>query len=93
VTRGKAKKTLAAAGTEERRPRTRSVEAARSAGARPQPPMAQRKADDGVVLTPEQQRSRRARSIGIALVLGALAVLFYAVTIAKLGPNVLVRPL
>lgn len=48
---------------------------------------------EGVVLTPEQQRRRRARSLAIALVLGALAVLFYAVTIVKLGPGVLNRPL
>lgn len=49
--------------------------------------------EDGVVLTPEQSRSRRARSIAIALVLAALAMLFYAVTIVKLGPGVLDRPL
>jgi len=48
---------------------------------------------DGVVLTPEQQRSRRSRSIAIAAVLGALCLLFYVVTIVKLGPGVLVRPL
>lgn len=48
---------------------------------------------DGVVLTEAQQRRRRARSVAIALVLGALCVLFYAVTIVKLGPGVLVRPL
>ncbi|MDF2620592.1 MAG: protein CoxF [Xanthobacteraceae bacterium] len=49
--------------------------------------------DDGVVLTDEQKRRRRARSIAIAVVLGALCVLFYVVTIVKLGPAVLVRPL
>lgn len=48
---------------------------------------------DGVVLTAEQRRSRQARNIAIAVVLGALAVLFYAVTIVKLGPGVLDRPL
>ncbi len=48
---------------------------------------------DGVVLTEEQQRSRRSRSIAIAAVLGALCLLFYVVTIVKLGPGVLVRPL
>lgn len=50
-------------------------------------------APEGVVLTPEQRRSRRARSIAIAVALGALALLFYAVTIVKLGPGVLGRPL
>lgn len=49
--------------------------------------------EDGVVLTPEQIRRRRARSIAIASVLGFLALLFYVVTIVKLGPNVLNRPL
>lgn len=39
------------------------------------------------------EKRRRARSIAIALALGFLALLFYAVTIAKLGPQVLVRPL
>ena len=48
--------------------------------------------DDGIVLTEEQKRRRRARSIAIALSLGALVLLFYAVTLVK-GPAVLVRPL
>ncbi|TCK31180.1 hypothetical protein EV667_1286 [Ancylobacter aquaticus] len=48
---------------------------------------------EGVVLTEEQKRSRRARSVAIAVVLAALCVLFYVVTIVKLGPAVLVRPL
>ena len=47
---------------------------------------------DRIVLTEEQKRSRRARSIAIALALGALVVLFYVVTLVK-GPAVLVRPL
>jgi hypothetical protein len=49
--------------------------------------------DDGIVLTEEQKRRRRARSIAIALSLGALVLLFYLVTIVKLGPAVLHRPL
>ncbi|MBS7542105.1 hypothetical protein [Ancylobacter oerskovii] len=48
---------------------------------------------DGVVLTEEQRRRRRSRSVAIAVVLGALCVLFYIVTIVKLGPAVLIRPL
>lgn len=43
--------------------------------------------------TPEEQQRRRRRSIAIAVALGALVVLFYVVTIAKLGPQVLQRPL
>ncbi len=41
--------------------------------------------DDGIVLTEEQKRRRRARSIAIALALGALVLLFYALTIIKVG--------
>ncbi|TSJ62322.1 hypothetical protein FO470_12290 [Starkeya sp. 3C] len=48
---------------------------------------------EGVVLTEEQKRRRRARSVAIALTLAALCVLFYVVTIVKLGPAVLIRPL
>jgi archaellum biogenesis protein FlaJ (TadC family) len=48
--------------------------------------------DDGVVLTEEQQKARRARSIAIAIALAALVVLFYVVTLVK-GPAMLVRPL
>jgi hypothetical protein len=47
---------------------------------------------DKIVLTEEQKRSRRARSIAIAIALGALAILFYVVTLVK-GPAVLNRPL
>jgi hypothetical protein len=49
--------------------------------------------EDGIVLTEEQKRRRRHRSIAIALALGVLVALFYVVTIVKLGPGVLRRPL
>ncbi|MBZ9934794.1 hypothetical protein LB518_00685 [Mesorhizobium sp. BR1-1-16] len=49
--------------------------------------------EDGVRLTPEQLRRRRARSIAIGLALGALVILFWAVTIVKLGGNVANRSL
>jgi hypothetical protein len=45
----------------------------------------------GRVLTDRELRSRRARNIAIGLGIGALVVLFYAVTIVKLGPAIL-RP-
>lgn len=48
--------------------------------------------EDGVVLTDEQIKARRARSIAIAIALVALVVLFYVVTLVK-GPAILVRPL
>ena len=51
-----------------------------------------KKDDNGIVLTEQQKKSRRARSIAIALSLGALVILFYAITLVK-GPGVLNRPL
>ena len=39
-------------------------------------------------LTHEQARSRRARNIAISLTIGFLAVLFYGVTLVKLGMRV-----
>ena len=51
-----------------------------------------KKTDKGVVLTEEQRRARRSRSIALAWILGALVVLFYIVTLVK-GPGVLNRPL
>jgi len=47
----------------------------------------------GVVLTPEQKRRQRGRSLAIGLTLGALVLLIYIVTLVKLGPNVLTRPM
>ena len=47
---------------------------------------------DRIVLTEEQKRTRRARSVAIALALGLLVILFYVVTLIK-GPAVLNRPL
>lgn len=44
-------------------------------------------------LTPDEVQRRRKRSIAIALVLGALVAIFYALTITKLGPQILNRPL
>jgi hypothetical protein len=49
--------------------------------------------EPGIVLTEEQKRRRRARSIALALSLGVLVLLLYLVTIVKLGPGVLNRPL
>ncbi|MGY3032985.1 hypothetical protein ACVIIV_002155 [Bradyrhizobium sp. USDA 4354] len=54
--------------------------------------MADKPEPDGIVLTEAQQKSRRHRSIAIALALGVLVVLFFAVTMVK-GPAVLVRPM
>jgi hypothetical protein len=45
-----------------------------------------------IELTEEQRRSRRSRSIAIAVILCVLVVLFYVITLVK-GPAVLNRPL
>ncbi len=45
-----------------------------------------------VELSEEQKRSRRSRSIALALVLGVVVVLFYIITLVK-GPAVLNRPM
>ena len=46
-----------------------------------------------VRLTPEEQKRRRQRSLALALTLGIFCILLFAVTLAKLGPGVLQRPL
>jgi hypothetical protein len=50
--------------------------------------------DLGIQLTVEEQKRRRSRSLALGLVLVGLVLLFYVVTIAKLGPGVVTaRPL
>ncbi|WP_378800762.1 hypothetical protein [Methylopila henanensis] len=49
--------------------------------------------DRGVVLTPEQKRQRNRRNVALALALGSLVVIFWLVTVFKLGGAVLNRPL
>jgi hypothetical protein len=46
----------------------------------------------GIRLTPEQLRARRARSIAIALALGAFVVVIFAVTIVRLGSGAVTGP-
>ncbi len=48
---------------------------------------------NGIQLTEQQKKNQRSRSLAIGWVLGALVVLFFIVTIVKLGPAVLNRPL
>ncbi len=48
---------------------------------------------EGIRLTPQQEKSRRQRNVAIGLAIGFFVVLFYVVTIVKLGPAVLDRPL
>ncbi len=44
--------------------------------------------EKGIRLNEAQRRRRRGRSIAIAVTLGVLVLLFYAVTIVRLGGNV-----
>lgn len=51
------------------------------------------KPEEGIRLTEQQLRARRARSIAIALALGAFVVVIFLVTLVRLGSNVLTRPM
>lgn len=44
-------------------------------------------------LSEEQIKRRRTRSIAIAWILAALVAIFFAVTVVRLGGNVMNRPL
>lgn len=55
--------------------------------------MAKRDDENGLVLTEEQIRRRKARNVAIAAVLFVLVALFYLVTVFKMGGNVANRPL
>jgi len=46
-----------------------------------------------VELTEQQKKARRSRSVALAVVLACLAVLFYVVTIIKIGPGIFDRPM
>ena len=44
-------------------------------------------------LTRDEARSRKSRNVAIGIAVACFVLLIYAVTIAKLGPAVLIRPL
>ncbi|WP_395447695.1 hypothetical protein ACHMW7_22630 [Aminobacter sp. UC22_36] len=46
-----------------------------------------------VTLTEKQKKARRSRNIAIGLALGALVIIFYIGTFARMGPGILDRPL
>jgi hypothetical protein len=48
---------------------------------------------DHVVLTPDEKRRQRTRSIAIGLGLAALVVIFFLATIIRLGGNAVNRPI
>jgi hypothetical protein len=54
--------------------------------------MSERRPESGVKLTEQQLRARRARSIAIALALGAFVAVIFAVTIVRLGSGALTVP-
>lgn len=49
--------------------------------------------DDGVRLTEAQRKRRRARAVATAIALGVLVVLFFVLTIVRLGQNVATPPM
>lgn len=48
---------------------------------------------DQVELTEQQKKARRSRSVALGVVLAVLVVLFYVVTIIKVGPGLFNRPM
>ncbi len=49
--------------------------------------------EDRVKLTEAQKKARRSRSLAIALALAAFVIIMYVITIVKMGPEILNRPL
>jgi hypothetical protein len=49
--------------------------------------------DEGVRLTEAQLKRRRSRSVAMAVALGVLVILFFVLTIARLGQNVMTPPM
>ncbi|MCU0733614.1 MAG: hypothetical protein MUE84_18780 [Hyphomonas sp.] len=49
--------------------------------------------EEGIVLTPEEAARRKRRSRAIGLAVAALVALFYLITIFKMGPSIMNRPL
>ena len=44
-------------------------------------------------LTEKQKKARRSRNVALGVVLAVLAVMFYVVTIIKVGPGIFDRPM
>ncbi|KZL18758.1 hypothetical protein PsAD2_02273 [Pseudovibrio axinellae] len=45
------------------------------------------------VLSDEQVKARRGRSVALAVTLAVLVAMFYVITIVKLGPGIMDRPM
>lgn len=48
---------------------------------------------DRVELTDQQKKAQKSRSVALGIVLALLVVLFYVVTIIKIGPGIMNRPM
>jgi hypothetical protein len=48
---------------------------------------------DEIELTEKQKKARRNRSVALAVVLALLVALFYVVTIVKIGPEIMNKPM
>lgn len=48
---------------------------------------------DRIELTDAQKKAQRSRSVALALALGGLVILFYVVTVAKMGAAIFDRTL
>lgn len=46
-----------------------------------------------VMLTPQQVKARRSRNVAVALMLAALVILFFVMTIVRMGGSVMDRPM
>lgn len=51
------------------------------------------KHEEGIRLTPEEQARRAKRNRAIAIAVAGLCVLFYLITVFKMGPSILNRPM
>lgn len=49
--------------------------------------------EDKISLTDSQKKARRGRSVALALALVAFVVIIYVVTVVKMGPAILDRPM
>lgn len=49
--------------------------------------------DQKIVLTEAQLAARRKRSVALALAIGALCLLFYFITVFKMGAAIMKRPM
>ena len=49
--------------------------------------------DEGITLNDKQKKAQRSRSLALGLALAAFVIIVYVATWAKLGANILQRPM